>query len=91
MKEVFSSFRLKGCPKLQKAQKRESSKRRKTLLQTKQLQTFNLHESKKELLEVMQIADTFIQDKERALFYIGKREAGTVILKLKMQNYFLDI
>lgn len=39
----------------------------------------------------MQIANTFIQDKERGLFCIGKKEAGTMNLKLKMENYFLDI
>lgn len=39
----------------------------------------------------MRIGSTFIQDKERALFCIEKREEGTMNLKLKMENYFLDI
>lgn len=47
--------------------------------------------NQKDLLGVMRIANTFIQDKKRALFCIGKREAGTMNLKLKMENYFLDI
>lgn len=47
--------------------------------------------NQKDLLGVMQIGSTFIQDKERALFCIEKREEGTMNLKLKMENYFLDI
>ena len=39
----------------------------------------------------MWIVNMFIQDKERYFCCVGKSEAGTMSLKLKMKKYFLDI
>lgn len=63
----------------------------KDILQNKQLQTFKLHVSKKDLLGVMWIVNMFIQDKGRDFYCTEKSEAGTMNLKLKMEKYFLDI